>query len=174
MDFRTLVIPSEQIGVSMTTRIRIKIGEVEIECEGDPQFLKDDLPALVGAVAAAYGEVDPATPIPATQSLSSTEQVAVVGTTNSLAQTLSLTKGKKLMLAAALKLFFVDGKTSFTRDDINTEAKTANLHYKKTSQGKNWKSYVDQLSKDGELNEVSNGNFSLPGGKVESWMSQLD
>lgn len=49
----------------MTSKIRIKLGPVEVEYEGNEAFLKDELPDLLSAVARLHkesGQADGAEP----------------------------------------------------------------------------------------------------------------
>jgi len=148
----------------MNSKIRIKLGPIEVEYEGSEAFLKEELPQLLTAVSDLYSkssiakEVNPAggTPPPAAPTPSGTPQ----GTTGTIAAKLAVKQGPDLILAAAARLSFGLGKTTFSRQEIIDEIKSATAYYKKTYLA-NLTQYLNNLMKDGKLLEPSTGTYSL-------------
>lgn len=152
----------------MTSKIRIKMGPIEIEYEGSETFLKVELPELLKAVSNLYKESG----LAGKRSLETTEPLGGAGidetqatqfeaTTNSIAAKLQCKTGSTLIMAAAARLTFVLDKEKFSRDDLFKEMQTASGYYKKTYGGGNLTKYLNRLIKNGKLNEPSKNNYSL-------------
>jgi hypothetical protein len=138
----------------MTSKIRIKLGAIEVEYEGSEQFLKEELPQLL---TAALKEA-PAGTLPNT-----TQQAdagILQGTTGTIAAKLVVKQGPDLIIAAAARMTFVLEKSAFSRQEIIDEMKTASAYYKKSYLG-NLTPYINTLMKDGKLLEPSTGTYSL-------------
>ena len=144
------------------SRIRIKIGPVEVEYEGTEKFLKDELLDMVKAVSELYRE---------TGSIlkdddsgdgggGSATSGTIKATTNQIATTLNVSSGPALITAAAAKLHFVDGKDTFTRTALNDEARKASRFYKENYR-KNLSNILQSLVGNGTFNEPSDKTFAL-------------
>jgi len=147
----------------MTSKIRIKMGPIEIEYEGSESFLKEELPELLRAVSNLYKESE-------LQGEISQGEPSVEGsvgapkfqaTTGSIAAKLNSKTGSDLILAAAAHFTFVLGKNTFTRKELHKEMKTASGYYKNTYRGGNLTGYLNSLIKDGKLLEPSKDNYAL-------------
>lgn len=145
----------------MTSKIRIKLGAIEIEYEGSESFLKEELSDLLAAVAKLYKESGPPpeTPNPP-PNLGSVGTPIAQGTTATIAAKLAVKSGPDLILAACARMTFVSGQTSFTRKQISDEMKGATGYYKKTYFN-NLSGYLEQLVKDQKLVEPASGTFAL-------------
>lgn len=147
----------------MTSKIRIKMGEIEIEYEGTEAFLKEELPDLLKAVSDLYKS---SAPLIATipKSTSSTANVIsnkkIEGTTATLAAKLGGGTGPELIMSAAARLHFVSGREKFHKKDISEEIRSAS-NYFKASYASNLVSLLNGLVKSGKLMEPSKDNFSL-------------
>lgn len=145
----------------MTSKIRIKLGPIEVEYEGSETFLKEELPQLLSAVSELYSrsnipkDVNPDGNPPASPSGGTLQ-----GTTGTIAAKLTVKQGPDLILAAAARLHFVVGKQTFSRQEIIDEMKSATAYYKKTYLS-NLTGYLNNLMKDGKLLEPSSGTYSL-------------
>ena len=143
----------------MNSKIRIKLGPIEVEYEGSEAFLKEELPQLLKAVSDLYSKsnlVKEFNPDGGTPPPSGTLQ----GTTGTIAAKLAVKQGPDLILAAAARLSFVLGKSAFSRQEIIDEIKSANAYYKKSYLA-NLTQSLNNLMKDGKLLEPSTGTYSL-------------
>lgn len=144
---------------TMTSKIRIKLGPIEVEYEGSESFLKEELPDLLAAVAKLHKEsAAPAEALHAPPKPPSAG--AVQGTTATIAAKLGVKSGPDLILAACARMTFVSGQASFTRKQITDEIKGATGYYKKTYLN-NLTTYLQQLVKDQKLVESSTDTFAL-------------
>jgi hypothetical protein len=137
----------------MNTKIKIKIGPIEIECEGEEAFIKTELPGLIDKISNIKG-------LPATTGLggfkpTSANPLAV----SVIAQKLGETDGSGVLFAACCFLT-ASGKDAFSRDEIIAAAKSATTYYK-SSVLKNMSSYLKTLCKAGKLNDLGGGRYSL-------------
>ena len=152
----------------MTSKIRIKMGPIEIEYEGSETFLKVELPELLGAVSNLYKEsglcskpsLETPEPI-STGGTEITQPPPIEATTGSIAAKLQCKTGPDLVMAAAARLTFVLEKDKFTRDDLLEEMKTASAYYNKNYSGGNLTKYLSTLMKNGKINEPSKNTYSL-------------
>jgi len=150
-----------------TSKIKIKFGAIEVEYEGSETFLKEELPRLLAAVSDLYSKSKgalgstEAEPVPvASASQASTTQKKIESTTGSLAAKLKVKSGPDLVLAAAARLSFVLGLTTFSRQKLIDEMKTASAYYK-SSYLSNLTQSLNNLVKEGKLNEPRQGNYAL-------------
>jgi hypothetical protein len=150
-----------------TSKIKIKLGAIEVEYEGSETFLKEELPQLLAAVSDLYskskGALDytAAEPVTvATASQASATQKKIEATTGALAGKLNVKSGPDLVLAAAARLTFVLGSATFSRQKLIDEMKTAAAYYK-ASYLSNLTQLLNSLVKEGKLNEPSQGNYAL-------------
>ena len=143
----------------MTSKIRIKLGPIEVEYEGSETFLKEELPQLLSAVSELYSTSGLTTDAPGGNVLHPPSG-NLQGTTGSIAAKLAVKQGPELIIAAAARLTFVSGKQTFSRQEIIEEMKSATAYFKKTYV-KNLSAYLNTLLKDGKLLEPSAGIFSL-------------
>ena len=147
----------------METRIRLRIGEIEVEYEGSEDFVKNELLSLVSEVASLYRRAGfgpspmDTSPTPKDDSV---PQFAVLGTTRTIASRLDSKTEGDLIVAAAAHLTFVQGLTSFTRQRLHDEMKTATSYYKQTF-SKNLSYYVQGLVKAGHLVESAKDTYAL-------------
>lgn len=145
---------------AVESKIRIKMGPIEIEFEGSEDFLKSELPTLIANVSALYQSAD----IPEDDATSGTAPPSSQGSdlqlsTNSIAAKLHCKSGPELAVAAAAHLTLVAGKQVFTRKELLDEMKTASGYYK-SSYMSNLTKTLNQLVKS-KFNEPSNGKYAL-------------
>jgi len=149
----------------LSSKLRIRIGEVEIDYEGTEEFLKQELPQLLKtamelhqAAGTVSGDGQPK------------KKDAAAGkggggvpslTTGSIAAKLGSKSGSDLLLAAAAHLTLVSKKDTFSRQQLLTEMQSATSYYK-TSYSANLSRYFKTaLLKDGFLSEISSNSFAL-------------
>lgn len=149
-----------------TSKIKIKLGAIEVEYEGSESFLKEELPALLAAVSDLYQRSHaslqpvPVSSTPASAASTSLESPRLQATTGSIAARLQVKSGPELIMAAAARLTFSERMNSFSRQRLTDEMKTASAYFKSTYVN-NLSKYLHSLVKDGKLNEPSQGNFAL-------------
>jgi len=142
----------------MTSKIRIKLGPIEVEYEGSEDFLKEELPRFLEAVSNLYKQSGLPAMSPAGASGGGAPQLQ--GTTGSIAAKLLCKTGPDLIMAAAARLTFVAGQETFNRKDLLKEMKAAKAYYK-TSHRDNLTGSLNGLTKDGKLLEIAKDTYSL-------------
>lgn len=139
----------------MESKIRIKLGPIEVEYEGSETFLKQELPDLIKTVTELYKSTGVA--------MINLDDKNILGklqlSTTSIAAKLSCSSGPELILAAAAHLTLVQKLEVFSRKQLLDEMKTASGYYK-TSYSDNLSTNLKNLLKD-KLNEPSSGQYSL-------------
>lgn len=144
----------------MESKIRIKLGPIEVEYEGSESFLKQELPALIKTVTelskSAGGTL---AEFRSDKNKDKSGQGNLQLSTASLATKLSCSSGADLVIAAALHLTLVEKNEVFSRKQLLDDMKTATGFYKSTYSD-NLSSYLKTLLKD-KLNERSTGQYAL-------------
>ena len=155
-----------------TSKIRIKIGQVEVDFEGSEQFLKKDLPDLLESLTKLHeqtgGEIDPSNG----SETKTNKPGKFVGTTATLAGKLKSKSAGDLIIAAAAQLTLVEGKSEFARKELHDSVKGASGYYKETV-SKNFTNYLNARVKAGDLMEPKNGHYSLSAEKKQQLESAL-
>jgi hypothetical protein len=134
--------------------IRIKLGQLEVEYQGDASFLKKDLLETVKELLALQ-----------IVEQSSSENGGGAGgrfdhSTDTIANILGAKRGPDLMMAAAAHLHFVKGKETFTRNEIIAEMRTASGHWK-SSYLANMTTNLNGLKSKERLRQISQGTYAL-------------
>lgn len=159
----------------MTSKIRIKLGEIEIEYEGDESFLTKELPQLLAVVSELHvksGATDSSGSGSKSGSNGAGDADVPELTTGSIAAKLSAKSGTDLILAASAHLTFVAKKQKFSRQDITKEMKSASAYFKK-SYVNNLTTGLNTLVKSGKLLEPSSGAFALSAATRASLKARL-
>jgi len=162
-------------------KIRIKVGSMEVEYEGDPSFLKDGLEELLHTMGdlsdrAAFededleDEVD--TQIPPQQSPTTTG-LPFNFSTNAIATHYGAKSAADLLLCAVIQLQLVQGKDGCTRKEIIAAMKEANNFYKVSMRGGNLDNAFSSLLKKKKLNELHGGKYSLTASEKQNAEAQL-
>lgn len=150
--------------MDQNSRIRIKLGPIEVEFEGSEPFLKDELPALLNEVSKLYKDnaasISDGASSPPVDEVNDKPDSQIQGTTGAFAGRLKVDSGQGLILAACAHLAFVKNKKSFARKEIIEEMKTATSYHKATYVN-NLSKYLNGLVKDQKLNEVSKDTYAL-------------
>lgn len=145
----------------MAGKIRLRIGPVEIECEGEIGASNADILALAEAAAELYkrqglAEVGPI----ATDPNTAPERIRIQGSAASIASRLNCISGPELMIAAAAWLTFVNGEEWFATSRLLEEMKKAAAHFDHSYQS-TLADDVRGLVRSGKLVEVSKDLFAL-------------
>ena len=159
----------------MTSKIKIKMGAIEIEYEGSEEFLKVELPELLKAVSDLYKSSGPL--LEDNKEIASTSAGAaalngIQGTTATLAAKLGGSSGPDLVMCAAARLTFVLQKGKFHRKELLEEIKSASNYYN-SNYAKNLTNLLGSLVKTGKLMEPSKDNYSLSADSLKNIEAQL-
>jgi hypothetical protein len=151
-----------------TSKIRIRMGQLEIEYEGAHDFLVKDLPKLLETVVALGATaVDiPDDPDPLAGTPKKNSKGSITGTVSALAAKLGAKTGPELAIAAAAQLTLVEGQDSFTRDALLTAMKSATNYYKKTFSS-NLSQTLKVLQTSGRLTEPATGRLALTASEID-------
>lgn len=162
----------------MTTKIRIKAGNVEIEYEGSEDFLEKQLREIVSTVLTLQNEVASNQPETAEcQELPSSPKERNGGTANlsvsTIATKLNAQTGPELLIAAAAALTFSENKEDFSRNELHEEMKKAKAFYKKNYSSNLSKIILGKI-KSGAINEGRSGKYSLSSESSKNLRIQLE
>lgn len=146
----------------MTSKLHIRMAALEVEFDGTEDFIRDELAGIVASVAglpkvAALALDAPVDIVSSTESVSPTRNGL---TTGSIAAKLQVSSGPELIVAAAGRLALIEGKETYTRQQILEEMKTAAGYYKKTYSN-NLSGSLQRLVGDRKLVETAANTFAL-------------
>ncbi|WP_210164173.1 hypothetical protein [Bradyrhizobium sp. Ec3.3] len=143
-------------------KIKIKIGEIEIEYEGDASFLKNDLLGIFKELSNTNEHLL-VTPKPTREKAHDSHGAKSAGkhSTVTIATLLKAKTGPDLVTVAAAYLHFSQGKSEFTRAEILAAMKTATGYWQKNYTG-NLSTSLEGLTKADKLRVVKEGVYSLP------------
>jgi hypothetical protein len=140
----------------MASRVKIKVGSIEVEYEGEEQFIKDELLNLVKAAVELLQEAGPLVPPPpaAGNASNAANQPGQITESSSMIAAKLGKSGCDILLAAAGYHSLNAGKTKFTRDELLTMMKDTNGY--KSSMSRNLTNYLKTALK-GDLNHIGGG-----------------
>jgi len=143
-------------------RIKLRLGNLEVEYEGTEDFIREELLELLGELVKikpiSMPEVKSAAISP--KDITSSVLSGMEMTTNSIAAKLNCRTGTDLLTAAVTRLSILDGAERMSRQEILEQMRTA-THYYKASYSNNLSKYLSTLVRDGVLNEVAKGVYAL-------------
>jgi hypothetical protein len=141
--------------------IRIKLGSIEIDYQGDATFLKNDLLETIKALLELQ-EKHPEAKAPESRELgdqAANKSGRIDLSTDTIANVLGTKTGPDLVIAAAAHLHFTRALQKFTREQLLAEMRSSPGHYKKSYQNNLW-SYLTGLTKKDRLRS-SGDSYSL-------------
>jgi len=146
------------------SKIRIKMGEVEVEFEGTESFLKIELKELLAGVLELHKKADlksTTLPVSAKETTASpSTEVAFSGTTNSVAAKLGSKTGPDLIIAAITRGTLLSDQETCNRNTIIKEMQAGTSYYKKGYLS-NLTASLKGLLKDQKIREISTGVYAL-------------
>jgi len=146
----------------MPAKIRLKVGSIELECEGEEGFLKEEVPRLLKVAENLRAEQnDDDIPKNGKRGLVAVGKDGQQLSTSLIAGKLNCRKGTELIEAAAFFLVGVKQKESFTRDELINEMRAAKAFFKR-SYVSNLSNYLKTLAASQRLNELGGDIFSMP------------
>ena len=134
-------------------RIRIKVGQVEVEYEGEDNFLKGELLKTLKDVLEIQTKhpVAPTTadnstigPTPAVSPSPGAGKIEL--STDTIATLIKANTGPELAIAAAANLTFTQNKPVFTRQELIKEMRSSPSHFRDSHPG-NMTKYLKSLTK---------------------------
>ena len=140
------------------SKIRIRVGDIEIEFEGSEEFIKEQIPELLQEIAdmkALFIVEEEAEEMPPEE-----HQKFVDFSVATIAEKINAKTGKELVVAAAAYLTFVENAPSFSRREILDAMKAASHHYQK-NYSKNLSRYLQQLLREKVLNQTASGTYAF-------------
>ena len=140
-------------------RIRIHIGDIEIEFEGSEEFIQEQIPELLQDIAQMRVSSDAEPEVIEEVSAEEREKFSDLSPTT-IAQKIDAKTGRDLIIAAAAYLTFVENKPTFSRREILDMMKKASHYYQK-NYSKNLSGYLKRLVKDKILLQTSTGLYAL-------------
>ncbi|WP_108802959.1 hypothetical protein [Aquimarina sp. Aq107] len=165
----------------MEHKIKIKIGTIEIEYEGNENYLKKDLPDLIDKIISLKSsipdDIEPQIPEQESNSVTEVETTnngsTIQMSTNSIAAKLNAKTGTDVTIAASAHLVFVQGKDTFHRKEILTEMKKASNYYK-SSHGKNLSVSLKTLTGSHKIIERKKDTYALSASLKKSLNATLN
>lgn len=163
------------------SRLKIRMGEIEVAYHGSEQFLKSELPLLLSEVVKLYQESGIASKKVRENVDNKSDNVAVkptghngeVGTTANIAAQLNCDSGPELAVAAATRLMLGDGKEKFSRKELLAEMQTATSYYMQ-NYSSNLTRILGRLIRSSDLREVAQNTYSLSAQKLEDVKRMLN
>jgi len=155
----------------MESKIRIKIGPIEVEYEGSQDFMKKELLDLIRTVSDLYTSSNLDREQKEGGAEGQGQGQGIQMSTSAIAAKLSCKSGTDLAIAAAAHLTLVKKTKVFSRKALLKEMQTASSYYK-TSYGANLTSTLNSLLKS-KFNEPSSGNYALTATTKEELRSRL-
>lgn len=147
-------------------KIRVKVGSMEIEYEGDPAFLNGGIEALLvtmGDLATRVPE-EPADNTTATANAEADAPTVPKSgfnvSTNTIAAHLDAKGGPELVICALAQLELVQGKSSSSRSEILAEMKGATTYYN-GNMSSNMSKNLGNLTKAKRINQIAKDTYAL-------------
>ena len=161
----------------MTSKIKIRIGAIELEYEGSEEFLKQELPDLLEAVVKLHDKSGVVTQNsqPAGQGSggnSNQNNKPLEMTTAAIATKIGGKSGPELAFAACARLGFIEARDRFSRKEILNEMKNASSFYKK-SYNSNLTSILNGLMSADKITEPAKEMYSLTQTSKDTLASNL-
>lgn len=153
--------------MTQTAKIKLKVGSIELEYEGDPAFLKEGLESLLVTMT----DLAKVAPLEEANDIDPIDPVSVSGgangsgnglnlSTNSIAARTNSKSGSEILLCAMAQLELVQGKEESSRSEILEEMKKAKSYFNENMR-KNMTNYVDSVVKAKKVNQHGTDKYSL-------------
>ncbi|WP_339862833.1 hypothetical protein [Thalassospira alkalitolerans] len=159
------------------SKIKIKMGSIEIEYEGSSDFLKQEIFDLVEAVSKLHQVSHDDGLNSLIKGPEYIENLAGVGekiegSCNEIAKKLSAKNGTELIFAASSKLYFVDCKERFTYEEIRSEMNSAS-NYVNEAMKKNFAQNLKSVVKQDRLKDLGGKTYSLAAAKIDETRARI-
>jgi hypothetical protein len=155
----------------MTSKLRIKFGQAEIEFEGESEFIKDHLMEFTKSlIQFSAAKTSPASNKQNDNEVTSDGELSL--STNSIAAKIGANDCPGLALAALAHLQLCKGESLVDKAAILREMKTVTGIYK-NSMSSNLSKALPRLMRAGKVNEQATGKFSLSNGERSNIEAQI-
>jgi hypothetical protein len=155
--------------------IRIKLGHLEIDYQGDEAFLKSDLIKTVKELVELQKDF-PSRDSGGDPNGDAKVQAVSAGkfnhSTSTMATLLGAQSGPDLIVAAAAHLQFSGGKSQYARTELIAAMRSAPSHFKKTYLN-NLSKYLGTLTKSDDLRLVGDDTYALSAKKASEIQGKL-
>lgn len=156
--------------VLQVARIKLKVGSMELEYEGDPRFLAGGIEALLETMGDLAHRVPDAPPTPTP--ISSEPPMTPNGngtlpqvsrfefSTNTIAAHLEAKTGPELIICAMARLELGQEKKSSSRNEILAEMKSATTYYNENMRS-NMSRHLSRLTRNKRINQIAKDTYAL-------------
>jgi hypothetical protein len=151
------------------SRISVKLGELEIEYEGEQEFITDGLLNFAKEFVATTGECAVASSV---SELQKERKGGVSLPTSSIAQRLGSKSGSDLAVAAAAHLVFVKKMDQFSHTELLAEMRKAKTFYKKSFHS-NLGNHLKTLVNAGRFNHIGGNDYALSENEITDLGAKL-
>jgi hypothetical protein len=148
----------------VTSKLRVKLGRIELEFEGSEDFIKQELMTVLAqvktlgaAMDSLQDDEDDGNGDGDTKSKAKADPTL---TTSTIAATLQVSSGPELVIAALARLCIVSGAAKASRKEIIVEMKTATAYFNDNYVG-NLTSSLKGLITSKRINDLGSGNYTL-------------
>ena len=167
---------------SQVAKIRMKVGAIELEYEGDAAFLGGDIEALFERMSGLLTK----TPANVRSRILEAEESAVDGkgdltstgnghfslSTNTIAAHLDAKTGPQLVMCAMAQIELIQGKASSSRHEVISEMKNATTYYKQTMVN-NLSTSLSGLVKAKRINQIAKDTYALNAAERKQFEAKL-
>lgn len=163
----------------MPTKLKIKMGHIEFEYEGDAVYDNDAVKDLFTHIEALMASASPSAFDNALLSDSSGEassfaengELATLAM-NTVAARLGVKSGPDLVMAAAAKIQLCEGKTTFARRELLKAMQEATNYYN-AGMAKNLSNFLKTLTTGRRLNSLAENKMALAAVEIGSMKAKL-
>jgi hypothetical protein len=163
-----------------SAKIRIRVGSMELEYEGDPSFLTGGIEALLTTMGDLSGRMPPEmvlakTPLPGNGATPPAAGGSFTFSTGTIAAHLDAKSAPELVICAMAQLELVQNKASYSRSDILAEMKAAPNYFDKNMVS-NMTYSLGSLIKAKRIKEITTNIYALSASerkKVEAKVAEI-
>ncbi|MDE1158638.1 MAG: hypothetical protein PW791_10250 [Neorhizobium sp.] len=165
-----------------SAKIKIKLGSLELEYEGEPAFLTEGLPALLERFSSLSDQVaapaDEPTASGTHSAAAALPEMSLLGekvmtlTSNSVAARLGVRSGVDIIICAMATLEIFGGKAGVTKKEIQLEMKQAKSYYN-SGYMNNFGRNLASLIKAKKINQLGSDSYALSAAERKQLEAQL-
>ena len=160
----------------MATKLKIRVGAIEFEYEGDSDFSQEAIKDLFSHIETLSSSSVASAPRRAADAPENEspppEQPRLKLHVSSIASKISAETGPELAVSAAAYLQIVEGKEKFTRHELLATMKLATSRYKQAMSG-NLSNILSSLINGQKFNQVANDTYALNIKEMQSLEAKL-
>lgn len=153
-------------------KLRLKLGERELEIEAPLDFIRTDLTDILKKIMGSEFSLGTKAFSSKLSQSDSADQSDYAQSTDMIAALLGSKTGPHLAMAAAANLTLVKGKPKFSRKEILDEMQTATTYYNHNYSG-NLTKILQGLTRSKKLNLVANNTYALSKSEMDLFKSLM-